>query len=124
MVVDQEVCDIISDASGQEQSAYLKAISDYLEKEADQDGGPLNIGPEKIKVLGLIAYYSTKACAGNNTSYDFLASLGAGTEELRMIKNSERISITILPISCRPGKKQNMEEPVIRNGIIPLNAGK
>lgn len=77
MVVNKEVFDIISEASGQEQSAYLKAISDYLEKEAGQDDGPLNTGPEKIKVLGLIAYYSTKACAGNGTSYDFFSIFGS-----------------------------------------------
>jgi len=77
IVVNKEVFTIISEASEQDQSAYLKAISEYLIKEADRDDGALTNESEKIKVLGLIAYYSTKTGEKSGKYYDFFSIFGS-----------------------------------------------
>lgn len=77
IVVNKEVFTIISEAPEQDQSAYLKAISEYLVKEAGRNDGALTNESEKIKVLGLIAYYSTKTGEKSGKYYDFLSIFGS-----------------------------------------------
>ncbi|WPO84115.1 hypothetical protein SD427_07210 [Chryseobacterium sp. JJR-5R] len=77
IVVNKEVFTIISEASEQDQSAYLKAISEYLIKEADRSNGTLNTESEKIRVLGSIAYYSTKISEKSGKYYDFFSIFGS-----------------------------------------------
>lgn len=77
IVVNKEVFTIISEASEQDQSAYLKAISEYLVKEAGRNDGALTNKSEKIKVLGLIAYYSTKTGEKSGKYYDFFSIFGS-----------------------------------------------
>lgn len=77
IVVNKEVFTIISEASEQDQSAYLKAISEYLVKEAGRNDGALTNESEKIKVLGLIAYYSTKTGEKSGKYYDFFSIFGS-----------------------------------------------
>lgn len=77
IVVNKEVFTIISEASEQDQSAYLKAISEYLIKEAGRSNGTLNTESEKIRVLGSIAYYSTKIGEKSGKYYDFFSIFGS-----------------------------------------------
>ncbi|WP_170234754.1 hypothetical protein [Chryseobacterium hagamense] len=77
IVVNKEIFTIISEASEQDRSAYLKAISEYLVKEAGRNDGALTNESEKIKILGLIAYYSTKAGEKSGQYYDFFSIFGS-----------------------------------------------
>jgi hypothetical protein len=78
IILNKDVFDIISEASEQDRTAYLRAISDYLVKETGIKNSPLDKKPSiKSEILGKIAYYSTKIGEKSDMYYDFFSILGS-----------------------------------------------